>query len=71
MKQGDLVKHKEDEVFGVVMGPGHVWDVSPNGKPDTRAPRFTIHWFDMSSSCDESQEDFVVVSEVDKDEKIC
>ena len=62
MKVGDLVKHKEDEVLGIVLGPGHVWDVSPNGKPDTSPVRFTIHWLDMSSACDEAVGDFLVIS---------
>ena len=73
MNRGDLVKHIEDEVFGVVMDdePFFVDGESPSGKPNSHPPTYRILWMDMRSTCDEKERDFVVISEVDKDEKIC
>jgi len=66
VKVGDLVKHKEDEVFGIVMsGEPIVYDVSSYGRPPAHVLRYRIHWEDMSSFSDESEKDFVVVSEID------
>jgi hypothetical protein len=73
VKRGDLVKHIEDEVLGVVMGPKpfFVDGESPSGKPTSHPPTYRILWMDMTSCCDEEEKDFKVISEVDKDEKIC
>ena len=63
MKVGDLVKHNEDNVFGLIIeGP-----ISYEEHPDTPAkdrwlPRFRVKWGDMRSGCDELGEDMTIVS---------
>ena len=72
MNRGDLVKHIEDEVLGIVMGDEPFFVDKPyTGKPTSHPPTYRILWMDMRSTCDEKERDFVVISEVDKDEKIC
>ena len=62
MKVGDLVKHKEDEVLGLVVEGPIAYDVSPLQKPDTYAPRFRVQWFDCKQTCDEPEQAMQVVS---------
>ena len=74
MKRGDLVKHIEDEVFGIIMEDDPIaYDAieSASGKLIACPPRYRIFWMDMTSSCDEGEGVFTLISEVDKDEKIC
>ena len=62
MKVGDLVRHREDEVLGLIVEGPIAYDVSPNGKPDTHSPRFRVQWFDCKSPCDEPAGAMLVVS---------
>ena len=60
MKIGDLVKHKEDEVMGLILEGPIAYDVNP-GEERWR-PRFRVRWFDVATSCDEAEEDMMVIS---------
>ena len=53
MKVGDLVKHREDEVLGLIVGqtPNHKWGF-----------RFHVKWFDMPSTNEEAPEWMSLVS---------
>jgi hypothetical protein len=62
VKVGDLVKHIEDEVIGLVVDGPVVYDTSRHGKPDVYAPRFVVHWFDCKSPNEESHMNITVVS---------
>ena len=64
MKAGDLVKHTEDEVLGLIIEGPIAYDVSHHhSKPDeTYNPRFKVHWFDWQGTCDEAVEDIELIS---------
>jgi hypothetical protein len=53
VKVGDLVRHREDEVHGLIMGqtPGHKCGF-----------RFIVKWFDMPSTNEEAPEWMYLVS---------
>ena len=70
MKVGDLVKHAEDEVLGLIIEGPIAYDVPRTGvKPDVYVPRFKVHWFDCVGSYDEAADDMVVVSSAYKKDK--
>ena len=63
MKVGDLVRHIEDEVLGLIVEGPIAYDVPRTGqKPDVYAPRFKVQWFDCIKPCDEAEKDMLVVS---------
>ena len=63
LKAGDLVKHIEDEVLGLIVEGPIAYDVPRTGvKPDVYVPRFKVHWFDCVGSYDEAAGAMVVVS---------
>ena len=62
MKVGDLVRHAEDEVLGLILEGPIAYDVSRHAKPDVYSPRFKVHWFDMENPNEEGIGDMVVVS---------
>ena len=63
MKAGDLVKHTEDEVLGLILDGPVAYDVPrTSGKPDVYVPRFTVQWFDCQRPFDEAADDMVVIS---------
>ena len=62
MKVGDLVKHKEDEVMGLIVDGPVVHDTSRHGKPDIYSPRFVVHWFDLKTPNTESHTVMSVIS---------
>ena len=60
MKVGDLVRHREDEVLGLIVGqtPDHKWGF-----------RFHVKWFDMPSINEESPQWLSLISTTcEKDE---
>jgi len=70
VKAGDLVKHTEDEVLGLIVEGPIAYDVPrTGGKPDVYVPRFKVHWFDCVDSYDEAADDMVVVSSAYKKDK--
>ena len=54
MQVGDLVKHREDEVLGLIVGQ------APNHKCGFR---LIVQWFDMSGVNEEAPEWLVLVNE--------
>ena len=63
MKVGDLVRHIEDEVLGLIVEGPVAYDVPRTGeKPDVYSPRFKVQWFDCIRPCDEAEKDILVVS---------
>ena len=56
MKVGDLVRHVEDEVLGLILEGPIAYDVSRHAKPETYSPRFKVHWFDMKLANEEGSE---------------
>ena len=45
MKVGDLVRHREDEVLGLVLG---------QARSHRDGPRLIVKWFDMATTNEES-----------------
>ena len=62
MKVGDLVKHIQDEVLGLIVEGPIAYDVNPGSKPETYNPRFKVHWFDWQGACEETVEDIELIS---------
>ena len=53
MKVGDLVRHREDEVLGLIVGQ----------RPDHKCGfRFIVKWFDMATTNEESEHWLYLVS---------
>ena len=68
MKVGDLVKHKEDEVMGLIVdGPVAVVDgvfqrVCPAEPEGIERYGFVVHWFDLKTPNTESHTVMSVIS---------
>ena len=63
MKVGDLVRHIEDEVLGLIVEGPIAYDVPrTGGRPDVYSPRFKVQWFDFKKTCDELAGDMSIVS---------
>ncbi len=61
MKIGDLVKHTEDNVLGIVVSGPISWEEHP-GATATDNSRYRVKWEDMSSACDELDRDVIILS---------
>ena len=53
MKVGDLVRHREDEVLGLIVG---------QARRHRDGPRLIVKWFDMATTNEESEHWLYLVS---------
>jgi hypothetical protein len=60
---GDLVKHTEDNVLGIVVSGPISWEEHPDATvADKFDSRYEVKWDDMSSACHELDRDVIILS---------
>ena len=65
MKPGDLVRHIQDRVFGVVLDGPTSYEIcqTDSASGEVYNPRFKVIWEDHTTSCEEDPRDMELISE--------